>query len=72
MNLPPPHKIIFTYSVPYLVLYFNKNMCAWHTEACKRGVSNLDAESVFFAPKKYTSTAKGQKTLKRVKYFTIK
>ena len=72
MNLPPPHKIIFTYSVPYLVLYFNKNMCAMAYRSLQKGVSNLDAESVFFAPKKYTSTAKGQKTLKRVKYFTIK
>ena len=35
------------------------------------GLSDLDAESVFFAPKLYVDTASGQKTLKRAKLFLI-
>ncbi len=31
------------------------------------GLSQSDAESVFFAPKPYADTASGQKTLKRAK-----
>lgn len=37
--------------------------CGYHFS----GLSQSDAESVFFAPKLYTDTASGQKTLKRAK-----
>ena len=40
-------------------------------DSLKKGLSHLDTESVFFAPKLYVDTASGQKTLKRAKLFSI-